>query len=284
LGKAKKAIYLNRYRAMNEQFRNELEQRLNNLQSTVQRASFQEISKELEDLFERSLVAEFIELRNKKKSEIFERVASVISNLPPQPVERVTPQPEPASMPKAEAKSEANPYPMNPEIKVLATPEGPPMPSSNLQDEETQFEESAKILEEVAPPPPPRKPISDPEPIAVKGQSKPAPVLASSTSSPNPVPSIAEKAQQGQKQTSLHQRLAAKNLSFGLNDRIAYIKHLFEGSAEDFNRVVNQLNTYENWQEAEGFIAEMVKPDYNWGGKEEYETRFIAQVKTRFEA
>ena len=269
---------------MNEQFRNELEQRLNNLQSTVQRASFQEISKELEDLFERSLVAEFIESRNKKKSEIFERVANVINNLPPQPVERINSQPEPASTPKTEVKSESNPYPMNPEIKVLAVPEGPPMPSSNLQDEETQFEESAKILEEVAPPPPPRKPISDPEPIAVKAQSKPAPVVASGTSSPNPAPSIAEKAQQGQKQTSLHQRLAAKNLSFGLNDRIAYIKHLFEGSAEDFNRVVNQLNTYENWQEADTFIKEMVKPDYNWDGKEEYAERFIGQIRVRFEA
>lgn len=269
---------------MNEQFRNELEQRLNNLQGTIQRASFQEISKELEDLFERSLVAEFVEQRNQKKSEIFERVAGVISNLPPQPVERIITQPEPANTPKVEVKNESNPYPMNPEIKVLAVPEGPPMPSSNLHDEETQFEESAKIMAEVAPTPPPRKPISDPEPVAKKPAERPAPVVESVTASPKPAQSIAEKAQQAQKQTSLHQRLAAKNLSFGLNDRIAYIKHLFEGSAEDFNRVVNQLNTYENWQEADSFIQDMVKPDYNWSTKEEYEARFMAQIKARFEA
>ena len=31
------------------------------------------------------------------------------------------------------------------------------------------------------------------------------------------------------------------------------------------------------------FIADMVKPDFDWSGKEEYEARFLNQIKARFE-
>ncbi|MEH6657990.1 hypothetical protein [Leeuwenhoekiella marinoflava] len=67
----------------------------------------------------------------------------------------------------------------------------------------------------------------------------------------------------------------SRGLSFGLNDRIAFIKHLFNGSNSDYNRVLSQLNTVNSQQEAFDLIDHMVKPDYNnWEGKEVYETRF----------
>ncbi|HLW62259.1 MAG TPA: hypothetical protein VKY33_02560 [Flavobacterium sp.] len=69
----------------------------------------------------------------------------------------------------------------------------------------------------------------------------------------------------------------------GLNDRIAFEKHLFNGNSEDFNRVLSQLNTMTDYQEAKDFIVELVKPDFNqWQGKEEYETRFMTLVEKRF--
>lgn len=72
-------------------------------------------------------------------------------------------------------------------------------------------------------------------------------------------------------------------ISIGLNDRIGFEKHLFNGSAEDFNRVLSQLNTVNSWEEALSFIEDLVKPDYNnWDGKEEYETRFMELVEKRF--
>ena len=95
--------------------------------------------------------------------------------------------------------------------------------------------------------------------------------------------SIAEKAQQQNKKKSLHTQLAAKALKFGLNDRLAYVKHLFEGNADDFNRVVSQINTLETWDEANEFIEHMIKPDYNWQNKLEFEERFVAQIKSKFE-
>lgn len=70
----------------------------------------------------------------------------------------------------------------------------------------------------------------------------------------------------------------------GLNDRIAFEKHLFANSSEDFNRVLSQLNTVSTYDEAKSFVEHLVKPEYNnWEGKEEYAERFMALIEKRFE-
>lgn len=72
-------------------------------------------------------------------------------------------------------------------------------------------------------------------------------------------------------------------ISVGLNDRIGFEKHLFNGSSEDLNRVLSQLNTVNSFEEAVSFIEDLVKPDYNnWEGKETYATRFMELVEKRF--
>ena len=74
-----------------------------------------------------------------------------------------------------------------------------------------------------------------------------------------------------------------KGINIGLNDRIAFEKRLFNGSADDFNRVLSQLNSLESYQEVHSFINDFVKPDYNnWNGLEEYETRFLEIVEKKF--
>ena len=84
------------------------------------------------------------------------------------------------------------------------------------------------------------------------------------------------------KPKSLNDRLK-KGIQIGLNDRLAFIKHLFEGNPNDYNRVISQLNTIDNKDEADAFIQTMIKPDYNWKGKEEYENRFIDIVLGKFD-
>ena len=80
----------------------------------------------------------------------------------------------------------------------------------------------------------------------------------------------------------LNDRLS-KGITIGLNDRIAFMKHLFANSSEDYNRVLSQLITFDTFQEAESFIDTMVKPDYNnWEGKEEYAVRFMEILEKRF--
>lgn len=74
-----------------------------------------------------------------------------------------------------------------------------------------------------------------------------------------------------------------KGLSIGLNDRLAFVKHLFDGQTEDYTRVLSQINTMENFEEAQNFIKNNVKPDYNnWNKKEEYSERFMAIIEKSF--
>lgn len=75
----------------------------------------------------------------------------------------------------------------------------------------------------------------------------------------------------------------ANKISIGLNDRIAFEKNLFNGSSDDLNRVISQLNTIESYEEAKDFIDDLVKPEFNnWTGKDDYESRFMELVEKRF--
>lgn len=85
------------------------------------------------------------------------------------------------------------------------------------------------------------------------------------------------------KKKSLNDVLTNKEISVGINDRHAFVKQLFDGSTEDFNRVISQLNTIDTEERSVAFIENMVKPDYDgWKGKEEMASRFMALIKRRF--
>ena len=81
---------------------------------------------------------------------------------------------------------------------------------------------------------------------------------------------------------TLNDRLS-KGITIGLNDRVAFMKHLFANSSEDYNRVLSQLITFDTFDEAKSFIENMVRPDYNnWEGKDEYSNRFMEIVEKKF--
>lgn len=84
------------------------------------------------------------------------------------------------------------------------------------------------------------------------------------------------------KKKSLNDALFNTNLQIGLNDRIAFVKYLFNGSQIDFNRVLSQLNSFNTEDEAKNFLTEIVKPDYNWSGSEAYEQRLISLIERKF--
>jgi len=72
-------------------------------------------------------------------------------------------------------------------------------------------------------------------------------------------------------------------LPIGLNDRIAFIKQLFDGSTDDYTRVLSQINSMTTFQESVSFVENNIKPDYNnWAGKEEYVDRFLSIIEKRF--
>jgi len=85
-----------------------------------------------------------------------------------------------------------------------------------------------------------------------------------------------------EKPKSLNDKLK-QGINIGLNDRIAFIKHLFESKEDDYSRVLSQINSMTSYQEVISFIEEFVKPDYNnWDDKNKYKERFLDIVEKRF--
>ena len=83
--------------------------------------------------------------------------------------------------------------------------------------------------------------------------------------------------------TSLDETLKSAAFHIGLNDRLAFVNHLFENNNEDYDRVISQLNTMDSFEEITDFLENIIKPDYNnWDGKEDYETRFLDIIEQKF--
>lgn len=74
-----------------------------------------------------------------------------------------------------------------------------------------------------------------------------------------------------------------QGLQVGLNDKLAFIKYLFDGKTEDYTRVLSQISTMKSFEEAANFISSKIKPDYNdWDNKEEYSKRFMNIIEKSF--
>lgn len=126
------------------------------------------------------------------------------------------------------------------------------------------------------------------EPVFVKPDAKTeTPIQAEETpTQPEPTPEPAQPTPEPEIKTAPETPQPQRTdlgISIGLNDRVGFVNYLFNGSNEDFNRVISQLNTCHSYAEAQDFINQMVKPDYkNWKGLEDYEERFLETIKSRF--
>jgi hypothetical protein len=198
--------------------------------------------------------------------------ATPIAHEAPIQAEKPTPPPAPVAPPQQEFEPEPTPAPVvplfdafEPDTTPDETPPATPRKTLRTQD----------FVENPAP-------VITAKPTAKAWEPK-QPEPAKAAPAPAQPATLGDKVAQTGK-SSLNDRLNKKAINIGLNDRLAFVKHLFAGSQEDFNRVISQLNTQTSWQEAEGFIANFVKPDYDWAGKEDYETRFLELVRLKFEA
>ena len=76
----------------------------------------------------------------------------------------------------------------------------------------------------------------------------------------------------------------AKNLSIDLNDRLAFIKNLFDGDTKAYDKVLSQIVSFESWAEVSTFLENQVKIEYNnWHDKEEIAKRFSTILKKHFD-
>ena len=75
-----------------------------------------------------------------------------------------------------------------------------------------------------------------------------------------------------------------KTLRIDLNDRLAFIKNLFEGDTASYEKVLSQIVTFESWEEVFNFIDVQVKTEYdNWNKNEEIADRFLAILQKNFD-
>lgn len=74
-----------------------------------------------------------------------------------------------------------------------------------------------------------------------------------------------------------------KGLNIGLNDRLAFIKYLFNNNADDYTRVLSQISTMNSYDQATTFIKTRIKPEYNyWLKKDMYSDRFMSIIEKSF--
>tara|TARA_B100001093_G_scaffold267872_1_gene256197 strand:+ start:691 stop:1134 length:444 start_codon:yes stop_codon:yes gene_type:complete len=65
---------------------------------------------------------------------------------------------------------------------------------------------------------------------------------------------------------------------------IDFVSRLFEGSNDDFQRIMSMLNSKENTAEAITFIEQQVQPDYDWSDKQSDVAAFIKHISQLYEA
>lgn len=203
----------------------------------------------LEALYEEALVALILKEKKNAMDALQKRVAERAAAASPK-----TTQTE-------EKVSEAKNF--GDEVKVLPHPEGPPKPAPRPT------------------PPPAPAPEPKPEPVVEKKEEPtPAPTPPPAPKAPEPPKEVVEALEQRSAEPKSAGRL--QKINIGLNDRIAFVKQLFQGSQEDYQRVISQINTIDSYDETIDFIENVVKPDYDWSDFEETEQRLLDLVANRF--
>ncbi len=201
----------------------------------------------IENLYEEALIAQFLNERQRVHEALEQRIVSRLKEAP-------KPTPQKAEFTEIESEK---PLSMGDEVKVLPHPEGPPKPQPRpTPTVEAPIETKEATTEEVE--------VSAPA----------APEVT------EPPKEVVDALNGGPSQSDKGSRLA--NLNIGLNDRIAFVKQLFMGSQEDYQRVISQINTMEDYDESIAFIQNVVKPDYDWAEYEETEQRLLDLVGHRF--
>ena len=75
-----------------------------------------------------------------------------------------------------------------------------------------------------------------------------------------------------------------RRFAIGLNDKVAFVKNLFDESEEDFQKVTQTIAGLGNAQQALEYIDNKVKSEFNWENKADWEERFKAEVSRAFQS
>lgn len=76
---------------------------------------------------------------------------------------------------------------------------------------------------------------------------------------------------------------AGNGMQIGLNDRLAYIKHLFSGDEKRYEETLQKIDAMQSYAQAETHIKTKVKPNHNfWLQKDLFAARFMATIEKKF--
>ena len=265
--------------------RKELEQELTAFALHIGEKSDREAAATLLELYQKFKLAEMESEMRKQLERVEENMhAALESQLTAQTAENETPK---VSAEEEQANPLASPEPIQLEIPSASEePEldlSPEVPAESEDLEALKLVVKESLTEEAIP----QKEIKtrDAEAGIEHTDTLPldeAPLPQKESPVSEEKTTLSESAQQSGTSKSLNDRFAQKVLKFGLNDRIGFVKALFEGNQEDFNRVVSQLNTLSSLDEATAFIETYVAPEYKWDQQEEMAERFMTAVATKF--
>lgn len=76
----------------------------------------------------------------------------------------------------------------------------------------------------------------------------------------------------------------SRRFAIGLNDKVAFVKNLFDESEEDFQKVIQKITALTSLEQALEYIDDKVKSEFNWEGKPDWEERFKAEVSRAFQS
>jgi hypothetical protein len=151
----------------------------------------------------------------------------------------------------------------------------PPVP---LRPVTATNQEIKPIVEDVPEPEKPVEPVKAQEPIKQPVTAEKADVLT-----------INEKmsAQLAGKSSgiadSLHgQKISDLKSAINLNDKLLYIKDLFNGYSLAYSEAIEILNRFTSFEEAETFLRKNYVVKNDWEGKPESNTKFYALLKRRY--
>ena len=237
--------------------RKELEQELTAFTLHIGEKSDREAAATLLELYQKFKLAEMESEMRKQLERVEENMhAALESQLTAQTAENETPK---VSAEEEQANPLASPEPIQLEIPSASEePEldlSPEVPAESEDLEALKLVVKESLTEEAIP----QKEIKtrDAEAGIEHTDTLPldeAPLPQKESPVSEEKTTLSESAQQSGTSKSLNDRFAQKVLKFGLNDRIGFVKALFEGNQEDFNRVVSQLNTLSLLDEATAFI------------------------------
>lgn len=72
-----------------------------------------------------------------------------------------------------------------------------------------------------------------------------------------------------------------QDFKLDFNDRLAFLKVLFDNSQVDMNEVIKKLNSFDNIEQAREYLSD-VYYERNWGKVDEYAQRLWVLVENKF--